>query len=94
MVCRKILMVAGAEQGADEDNNFAGFVDYIANSVLSFPRAKNAIDRIRTIGNEANHEVQFVSSEYASEALEITHYLLETLYGLPAAGVDKENGEG
>lgn len=85
MVCRKLLMSCACHEKADEGKSFAEYVEYITEKVLTFPRAKGAIDRIRTIGNEANHEIQFVDQMGAQRALQIVTYMLNTIYSLPSA---------
>jgi hypothetical protein len=85
MVCRKLLMVCAAHEGDTTSKNFQGHVEYITNTVLNFPKAKAAIDAIRLIGNEANHEIQFVAEPDAKRAMEIVTYMLNTIYALPAA---------
>lgn len=93
MICRKVLMVAAHEQGADEDQSFLDYVNYLTDEALTFPQAKTAIDRIRNIGNDANHEVDFVEPEEAREALQITHYLLGALYGFAGAAEEEDDGD-
>ena len=85
MACRKLLMVCACLEGADDGKPFTYYVDYVTNGVLNFPKAKTAIDKIRGIGNEANHSVAFVSKEDAHAALSIVSYMLNTLYSLPSA---------
>ena len=85
MVCRKILMVCACHEGADEGLQFVKYVDYIVENVLPLPKAKGSIDAIRTIGNDANHEVNFVSRDDAQRALSIVNYLLTSAYSLPQA---------
>lgn len=85
MVCRKLLMACACNKGEKDDKTFAAYVDYITTSVLTYPDAKNAIDAIRTIGNEANHEVKIVNPADATRAMKIVTYMLNTIYSLPAA---------
>jgi hypothetical protein len=85
MVCRKLLMACACHENADDGKPFTTYVDYITGTVLTFPRAKDAIDAIRTIGNEANHQVQFVGQGEAKRAMQIVTYMLNTIYSLPAA---------
>lgn len=82
MTCRKLLMVCACHEGDADGKNFSDYVNHITQNVLSFPRAKAAIDAIRTIGNEANHQVKFVSQSDAKRSLEIMTYVLNTLYSL------------
>ncbi len=84
MVCRKLLMSCACHESAPEGKAFVDYVEYITGTVLTFPRAKASIDRIRTIGNEANHTVQFVNREDARKAMEIVTYMLDTIYSLPS----------
>jgi hypothetical protein len=85
LVCRKVLMACACQEGDTDGKQFVTYVDYITNTVLTFPKAKTAIDAIRTIGNDANHDVKFVSQADARRAMEIVTYLLNTVYSLPAA---------
>ncbi|MGB7323630.1 MAG: DUF4145 domain-containing protein [Rubripirellula sp.] len=83
MVARKILMVCACNEGAAEGLSFVKYVDYIVDNVLPLPKAKASIDAIRTIGNDANHSVAFVSRNDAMRAMSIVTYLLNSVYSLP-----------
>jgi len=85
MVCRKMLMVVAVEHGATEGQNFFQYVEHIWKNVLTFPGAKHSIDAIRVIGNDATHDVSFVSGESARLSLKIVTYMLNTIYSLPEA---------
>src|ERR1019366_8042315 len=65
MVSRKILMACACHEGDTDGKPFVAYVDYITNTVLTFPKAKDSIDKIRGIGNEANHKIRFVSRDDA-----------------------------
>jgi hypothetical protein len=85
MVARKLLMACACREGATDGDAFIKYVDYITGTVLTFPKAKDAIDKIRSIGNEANHNVKFVSRDDSRRALSIVTYMLNTIYSLPSA---------
>jgi hypothetical protein len=91
LMCRKILMSCVCHEQAQngkevkERETFKYYVDYLTNEVLTFQRAKAAIDKIRDIGNDATHKVQSVSQPDAERSLKIIGYLLTTLYSLPQA---------
>jgi hypothetical protein len=85
MVCRKLLMATACNEGETDGKTFAEYVTYITTTVLSFPRAKAAIDSLRGIGNDANHKVAFVSPDDSKRAMQIVTYMLDTIYSLPAA---------
>ena len=85
MVCRKLLMAIACDKGETDGKKFTEYVDHITNKVLVFPDAKTPIDAIRTIGNEATHEVKIVNQPDATRAMKIVTYTLNTIYSLPAA---------
>ncbi len=89
MVCRKLLMACACYEQSEANQipkdglPFTEYVDYIVDTAIPFPRAKTAIDSIRTIGNDANHKVTFVTQTDAERAMRIVTYTLDTLYTLP-----------
>jgi hypothetical protein len=85
MLCRKALMVCAVAEGAADGAHFVTYVDYIATNILSFPKARSAIDAIRSIGNDANHDVAFVTEADANRSMVIVRYMLDTIYSFPAA---------
>lgn len=85
MVARKLLMATACKEGDTDGKKFVEYVDFVTNTVLTFPKAKPTIDKIRRIGNDANHSVQFVSREEAKAAMDIVTYMLNTIYSLPSA---------
>jgi hypothetical protein len=84
MVCRKLLMAAACHEGDTDGKKFAQYVDFITNTVLTYPKAKTAIDKIRDIANEANHKIDFVTPADATKAMQIVTYMLNAIYSLPA----------
>ena len=91
LVCRKLLMSCvcheqeKAKVPVKEGEPFTYYVDYLANTILTFPAAKNAIDAIRKVGNEATHHVEMITRPDAERSLKIIGHLLNTIYSLPAA---------
>ena len=83
MVSRKLLMVIAVREGATDGKSFVEYVKFIMDGDLVNAKSKEAIDRIRTIGNDANHQVKIVSREDARRALSITTYMLNAIYALP-----------
>jgi hypothetical protein len=78
-------MACACHEGDVDGKKFTEYVDFITGTVLTFPRAKTAIDSIRSIGNEANHELRFVNDDEAKRAMMIVKYMLDTIYSFPAA---------
>jgi len=85
MICRKILMVVACKHGDDEGKTFKEYVEFIIRNVVPIPTAKQSIDAIRQIGNEANHDVAFVNEPDARRAMGIVRYVLNAAYSLPSA---------
>jgi len=85
MVCRKLLMACACEQGDSDGQSFKHYVDYIVDTVLTYPKARTSIQEIRDVGNDANHDIAFVSKADAEKALRIMTYLLDALYAFPQA---------
>jgi hypothetical protein len=83
MLCRKMLMECACHEGDQEGKNFTQYVDFIVQHVLTMPKARATIEAIRSIGNEANHKVQFVAEPDARKAMEIATYLLQAVYSIP-----------
>lgn len=85
MVCRKLLMACACDKGDAEGRKFVQYVDYITDEVLTYSDAKTAIEKIKDIGNEANHKISFVNKVDAERALKIVTYLLRAVYSLPGS---------
>src|SRR5262249_44154088 len=85
MVCRKLLMVCACHEGAQDGKQFVEYVKHITDSVLTFPKAKDSIDKIRSIGNDANHSIRFVIRDDAKRAMSIVTYMMNTIYSLPSS---------
>jgi hypothetical protein len=85
MICRKLLMVTACQHGEKDGKRFVEYVEYITNGVLQYPKAKDAITRIKDIGNDANHDASLVNQSDAHRAMQIVTYMLNAIYSFPAA---------
>jgi hypothetical protein len=89
MLCRKMLLhLAHTHESTQNPNatppqNFVSAVDYLKTNYLVPIQFHNWIDKIRLVGNEANHELPQVSEDDARDIALFTHNLLITLYELP-----------
>ena len=79
-------MACACDKGAKDGKDFTEYVEYITSTVLTYEAARSAIDKIRGIGNSANHKIQFVNKSDAERAMKIITYLLSTIYSLPTLG--------
>lgn len=84
MGCRKILMHIAVEKGAKDGLNFIEYVDYLVAQHFAPPNSNPWVDKIRTIGNEANHEIQIMSMNEATELINFVEMLLKFIYEFPA----------
>lgn len=82
MALRKILMNVAVSEGAGtgRDWNFEKYVDYLAENGLLPPKGRGWVDRIRTFGNEAAHEIHQVQQEDAELALNRVISMLHFMY--------------
>jgi len=85
MISRKLLMVCACNEGDTDGKSFASYVNFITHNVLNYPKARDAIDKIRDIGNDANHDVAFVNEGDARLSLQIVYYMLNSIYSLPSS---------
>jgi hypothetical protein len=78
-------MHVAVAKGAPAGKNFVTYVEYLSDQNYVPPGAKTWVDHIRTKGNEANHEINIMKAEDASELLEFCGMLLKLVYEYPAA---------
>jgi hypothetical protein len=90
MVSRKILMNVAVNLGADENQSFLAYVDWLVDSGHIPPQGRKWVDRIRGVGNEANHEIPHISAKDAARVLQFTEGLLTVVYEFPGAAEDPE----
>jgi len=93
MCCRKLLMNLSVSEGAEEGKSYADYVNYLNDNNYIPPGGKKWVDSIRKLGNEANHEIAFKSSEDAERILNFTEMLLRFIYEMPGIMEEPENGE-
>jgi hypothetical protein len=89
MLCRKMLLhLAHTHDVANKPNatpptNFLAAVDYLKNNNLIPVQFHDWVDKVRKVGNEANHELPQITQQDAEDIALFTHQLLVTLYELP-----------
>lgn len=84
MAMRKLLMHVAVDKGAEEGLAFAGYVRYLEDAGWVPPSGRDWVDRIRTVGNEATHEIAIVTRADAETLLDFTEMLLRIVYEFPA----------
>jgi hypothetical protein len=92
MACRKMLMHIAVDRGANTDQSFRYYVDWLAEHHFVPPGGEGWVSQIRTIANEANHEIVLLTRDVAERLLSFVEMLLKFIYEFPArAG---QSGEG
>jgi hypothetical protein len=84
LCCRKILMHIAVAKGAEAGENFASYVDYLADKGYIPPGGKDWVDHIRKIGNQANHEIVISDQNSSKELIAFVEMLLKFIYEFPA----------
>ncbi|NCP89214.1 MAG: DUF4145 domain-containing protein [Flavobacteriales bacterium] len=89
LLCRKMLMNIGVEQGAKENLSFIKYVDFLSEKGFIPPNGKKWVDHIRKKGNEATHEIKKMSESDSKDLITFTEMLLMFLYEFPSMVSDE-----
>jgi hypothetical protein len=90
MLCRKLLLHVAVSDGLppkDKQNrapNYAQAVKHLESTGVITTRMRPWIDRIRDVGNEANHEIPSIVEATALDVASFTHQLLRLAYEMDA----------
>jgi len=84
LLCRKILMNLAIQHGDDPGKSFIDYIGYLDAKGYVPPNGKSWVDRIRTKGNEATHEIRLIEESEASQILKFTEMLLKFSYEFPS----------
>lgn len=80
MCCRKLLMNIAVFEGADKGKSYAEYVNFLETNHYIPPKGKKWVDKIRLLGNEANHEIELKNQDEAQLILNFTGMLLKFIY--------------
>lgn len=89
MMCRKLLMHMAVEEGLEEKNdkgyapNFVQCMDHLESEGVITKRNREWANKIKDIGNEANHDLASIDKEQATSVASFTRQLLHEVYELP-----------
>ena len=84
MICRKLLMHIAVGKGAEKNQSFRKYVDYLDEEGYLPPNSKDWVDHIRNQGNEANHEIVLKTKSDATKLIEFIEMLTKFVYEFPA----------
>ncbi|MEB3024060.1 DUF4145 domain-containing protein [[Mycobacterium] crassicus] len=102
MMCRKLLFHVAVEHGLpDKDSKgrgptFAEALDHIEESDVFTARMRPWVERIKDVGNEANHDLAAISLAQARDVATFTRQLINLAYELDAmiAGPNTSDAHG
>ncbi len=80
MICRKLLMNIAVDHGAEKNQQFQIYVEYIQKENLVSKSATELLKKIKNIGNDANHEIPQVSKAQANLILQLTNEVINQIY--------------
>jgi hypothetical protein len=81
MICRVLLMHVAADCGCEDTSKYLKCVDWLESNGYFAPKAD--LDKVRQIGNVANHELVVVDKDTAVAATDLVRHLLRTAYEMP-----------
>jgi Domain of unknown function (DUF4145) len=86
MSCRKLLMHVAVEKWATAGDTFQNYVKFLADNHFVPAGASDWVDKIRTEGNEANHQIVIKTAPQAREMIDFAEMLLKVVYEYPMRG--------
>ncbi|MCK8046952.1 DUF4145 domain-containing protein [Shewanella sp. 1CM18E] len=84
LICRKLLMNIGVQQGAETGKAFIFYIDYLAEKGFIPPNGRGWVDHIRKKGNEATHEIVLMSKEDCEDLIAFSEMLIKFIYEFPS----------
>ncbi|WP_207843373.1 DUF4145 domain-containing protein [Williamsia soli] len=90
MMCRKLLFHIAVSHGLEETNakgrapSFAEALDHLQDEGIITKHMLTWVNRIKSVGNEANHELNGVDSDQANDIAKFTRQLMYLAFELPA----------
>lgn len=80
MLFRKLLMNIAVENEAEEGKNFTYYVDYLNNTGIIPKKSCHLAQKVRLLGNDANHKIEQRTEEEAKDLLDYIQLLLQCNY--------------
>jgi hypothetical protein len=80
LAARKLLMHIAVECGASPGKKFVSYVDYLVDNHYTPPNSKTWVDKIRSFGNEATHEIVIMTQPQAADIIKFIEMILRFNY--------------
>ncbi len=90
MMCRKLLLHIAVAHGLPAKNDkdrapsYAEAVEHLDSEELITKRMRPWVDRIKDVGNDANHEIVPINADVATDVARFTEQLLRLTYEMDA----------
>ncbi|QDA74620.1 DUF4145 domain-containing protein [Listeria seeligeri] len=84
LLCRKLLMNLAVDLKADENKNFAYYVNYLKDNHYIPVNSSDWVDAIRKHGNEATHETKVKTRDDAEKMIKFSEMLIKMNYEYPS----------
>lgn len=83
LLCRKMLMHIGVELGAEKDQSFKYYVDYLIDNYYVTAKSKVWVDSIRRSGNQSTHQLVLGDREESERLIKFTEMIMKTNFEYP-----------
>lgn len=80
MCCRKLLMNICVNLGAKENQKFIDYVNYLDRENYIPKGSKKWVDIIRRKGNDATHEINFLTEQDAKQMIDFSAIIINLIY--------------
>ena len=84
LMLRKLLMHVAVEKGAEPNQSFVDYVDFLDERHYIPPDGREWVDSLRQMGNDATHEIVIMDESDAKHMLDFAEMLLKISYEFPA----------
>ncbi len=84
LIGRKLIMHLAVDiAGAAEGETFIKYIEHLKNSGYIPPNGSKALDYIRKLGNEKNHEIKIGTKDESEKIIKFVEMLLIFMYEIP-----------
>jgi DNA-directed RNA polymerase subunit RPC12/RpoP len=83
-LCRSLLNHVAVDLGAPKGKRFIEYVNYLDDNHYISVRSKEWVDKIRKLGNSANHDLTVFSQDDAKLCLKFVEMILKSNYEYPS----------
>lgn len=87
-LCRSLLNHVAVDLGAPSGKSFLTYVNYLDENHFISVKSRDWVDRIRKLGNEANHDLTIFTQNEAKLCLKFVEMILKSNYEYPSLLAD------